>query len=183
MAGTSWGTVAYHWDTSTWNRRPLVLPAHGPGTPGSHFQFALLDELLIGTQPTGEVLLWDFGKAEQPDPQVLLTLEQKTIHAIAFHPGGDLFAVGSSDGSIYLLSLLDPKDSSPLLQFSTRGSPTTSLAFRSDGNVLAVSFADGSIELIGEQTLRSVEPPKQRLSLIQRHVPTSHLQIKSVRKN
>jgi WD40 repeat protein len=95
------------------------------------------------------IRLWDVADPARPQQlgQPLIAGGDR-VGSVAFSPGGNTLASGSSDGTIRLWDVTDPVDPQPLGQPLTGGStPVDSVAFSPDGHTLASGSGDGTTRL------------------------------------
>ncbi len=93
------------------------------------------------------------------DGRRLRTLEPgQAASALAYHPDGDLLAVGSRDGT---LSFVDLESGQTLGEWAIHDGLVNGLAFDGDGSRLAVSSADGDPLVLAVEPLMSGRPDGQ----------------------
>ncbi|MFB6814732.1 hypothetical protein ACFCV8_09325 [Streptomyces sp. NPDC056347] len=142
---------------SLWNvtRPDRVAPAGAPlnlGCPKVHSG-------RIAFSPTGKALatacdddagtigLWDTADPAHPDRGRSLKAGYH-VNSLAFSPGGDTLAAGSSDSKVHLWKVADPGRPAPLGKPLTGpAQPVMSVAFSPDGHTLAAGSADHTVRL------------------------------------
>jgi WD40 repeat protein len=67
--------------------------------------------------------------------------------SVAFHPGGDLLAVSTLDGVIYIWDVRDPYAPVQLTTLTGHDSAVNDIAFSPNGDLLASAGADHTIRL------------------------------------
>jgi WD40 repeat protein len=89
--------------------------------------------------------------APRPAPRAVLDAHAREIHALAFSPGGVMFASaggGAADPAVDEITLWTTATGARRMTFATYKGVAASLAFSPDGTLLAVGGTDGRIALL-----------------------------------
>ena len=89
--------------------------------------------------------------APRPMPRAVLDAHAREIHAVAFAPGGAMFASaggGAADPAVDEITLWTTATGARRMTFATYKGVAASLAFSPDGTLLAVGGTDGRIVLL-----------------------------------
>ena len=89
--------------------------------------------------------------APRPLPRAVLDAHAREIHALAFSPGGAMFASaggGAADPAVDEITLWTTATGARRMTFATYKGVAASLAFSPDGTLLAVGGTDGRIVLL-----------------------------------
>jgi WD40 repeat protein len=89
--------------------------------------------------------------APRPVPRAMVDAHAREIHALAFSPGGAMFASaggGAADPAVDEITLWTTATGARRMTFATYKGVAASLAFSPDGTLLAVGGTDGRIALL-----------------------------------
>ncbi len=132
------GHFIYLWSVNNIKDKPLKLSVHADKI--TCIAFANNELISVGLDKM--IIYYNL----QNNTQSKDTLG-KPILSLAYSKEKNLVAVGTEDGSIYLINK-NEKDNVPTLLIKDKaGSEVTGLSFNDDGSVVAAAFSDGSLKI------------------------------------
>ncbi len=142
------------------NGAPTELPRNHSDYHAS-IEFAPDGETLVAVSNQEDAKLWFWDLKTR---QITLELDApRTTMSLAFHPRGDLLAVGSGDGPARdgELAIWDLRGPKPVRKRQPYPETVRALAFSPDGELLALTsqFSAGEVTVVDPETTSAVFPP------------------------
>ncbi|HEX9941454.1 MAG TPA: TIR domain-containing protein [Thermoanaerobaculia bacterium] len=142
VAGYSSGALL--WDLGQTPPRPVALPVQDRRIPGVTFDPE--GQTLALLEGTESLVIWDFSggalsNRRQHRPGLGAT-------ALAWQPGGQILALGHSDGGVSWVDAGEPEE---IRRVPGQGGNVLDLAFSRDGSLLAAGCGDGRVRIWSER--------------------------------
>lgn len=140
LIATGYDGTAHFWDLE----RDVADQAREVPSLGGPLAVSSAGDLLAVGSYTGSVKVLSTSEDSTPRTFGESSSTQAAVHALAFHPSGDLLVAGSIDG---ILRAWDVQTAAIRGRVRAHAAPVTSLAFHPAGSWLVTGGADGTVRL------------------------------------